>query len=285
MNKQRLKRAKNTPQNILPEGVSAFNSIYNQYKSGSKRRGYSFNLTKEEFKILIDRGCSYCGAPPSRERKTGGGSYFYNGIDRLDNSIGYEKGNCITICTKCNFFKGTMNSEEFLELINIISKKNIVDNGVNENKLDSYYKRALAVASDSPDEQTKVGSILINKKSGAVIASGYNGFVRGADDSNLPKTRPEKYNYIVHSEENLIYNCARHGISTRDCAVFVTLSPCQKCTRSLYQSGITTIYFKDKYRDFKKQISLGDLLVDIKKIGPYTKMDLRPNKVYQIENT
>ena len=122
------KRAKNTPQNILPEGVSAFNSIYNQYKSGSKRRGYSFNLTKEEFKILIDRSCSYCGAPPSRERKTGGGSYFYNGIDRLDNSIGYEKGNCITSCTRCNFFKGTMNSEEFLELINIISKKNIVDN-------------------------------------------------------------------------------------------------------------------------------------------------------------
>lgn len=156
-----------------------------------------------------------------------------------------------------------------------------METNLKEKKLDSYFRRALAVSEDSPDEQTKVGSILINKESGAVIASGYNGFVRGADDENLPKTRPEKYNYIVHSEQNLIFNCARHGISTKNCAIFVTLSPCQQCTRALYQSGVTTIYFKDKYRDFDSQVNLGDLLVEITNVGAYTKLELRPNKDFK----
>jgi dCMP deaminase len=152
---------------------------------------------------------------------------------------------------------------------------------IKENKLDSYCRRSYTVALDSPDEQTKVGAILINKESGAVIASGYNGFIRGADDDNLPKTRPEKYNYIVHAEQNLICNCARHGISTHNCAIFVTLSPCQFCTRLLYQSGITTIYFKDKYRDFDSQIKLGDILAKVTQVGKYTKIELSPNKEFK----
>ena len=152
---------------------------------------------------------------------------------------------------------------------------------LNLSKLDSYYRRAKVVSEDSPDQQTQVGSILINKKSGAVIASGYNGFIRGADDDNLPKVRPHKHKYIVHSEQNLIYNCARHGISTDDCAIFVTISPCQNCTRALYQCGITTVYFKNKYKDFDDQINLGDLIVDIKEIGEYTRLELRPNKNFK----
>ena len=152
---------------------------------------------------------------------------------------------------------------------------------ISQKKLDNFYKRALVVSELSPDEQTKVGAILINNDSGAVISSGFNGFVRGADDINLPKTRPDKYKYIVHSEQNLIYNCAKHGISTQNCTIFVTLSPCQNCTRALYQSGITTIYFKDKYKDFNEQIKLGDLLVYIEQVGDYTKLELKPNKDFK----
>lgn len=149
-----------------------------------------------------------------------------------------------------------------------------------ESKLDNYFKRAAIVSELSPDEQTKVGCVLLNNESKAIIASGYNGFVRGADDKNLPKTRPEKYKFMVHAEENLIFNCVRNGISTNNCTLFVTLSPCQKCTRSMYQSGITTIYFRDKYKDFEDQINLGDLEVEISEIGMYTKMVLKPKKEY-----
>lgn len=277
LNKQKIENNLSIAINQIP----SFNKVLNYYKQGAKTRNLSFKLTQKQFETLILSDCKYCGSKPDKENKAPNGTLKHNGIDRLDNNIGYNQENCVSCCSRCNFFKGNLNSEVFIELIHNIYSKNKIKNGINEKKLDYYYDRAMAVSKKSPDEQTKVGSILINKESGAVLSDGYNGFVRGADDERLPKTRPEKYKYIVHSEQNLLYNCARHGISTKSCAIFVTLSPCQNCTRALYQSGITTIYFKDKYRDFEDQIKLGDLRVEIEKIGCYTKIELFPNKDFK----
>lgn len=149
---------------------------------------------------------------------------------------------------------------------------------MNQNKLTKYFQVAQAFAEFSPDQETKVGSILINKKSGAVLSSGYNGFVRGADDDKLPTTRPDKYDYIVHSETNLIYNAARHGVTTSDCFVVCTLSPCCNCLRAMYQAGIDEIYYRDTYRDFHKNLQMGDLIILLTNMGDYTKITLRSKK-------
>lgn len=262
---------------VKPNNQAAFNKIYNSYRSGAKRRSLDFELDVDYFKKIVDSDCSYCGEPPSRESKTKGGIYYYNGIDRVDNTKGYLKGNCTPCCTDCNFFKSSKNSEEFVEKIYKIFQNLSLKQGINLNKLDEYYNRALTIAQSSPDEETKVGAILIHKDTGAVISSGYNGFVRGADDKNLPKTRPEKYDYMVHAEANLLYNCARHGVSTNGCVVFCTLSPCISCCRFLYQAGIRTIYFKDKYRDFQDQISMKDLQINLTQVGKYYKLELEAN--------
>lgn len=142
-------------------------------------------------------------------------------------------------------------------------------------KVQNYYKQALAVAENSPDAETQVGALLINSKTGAVLGSGFNGFVRKANDENLPKTRPDKYPYMVHAETNMIYNCARHGISTDECFVFSTLSPCVNCCRALYQSGITTVIFKDRYRDFDTQTKMLDLTWTLTELGEFTIMELK----------
>ena len=149
---------------------------------------------------------------------------------------------------------------------------------MNIKKLDNYYKQALAVAEQSPDLETQVGAILINSKTGAVISSGFNGFVRKAQDDKLPRTRPDKYPYMVHAETNLIYNCARHAISTDGCFVFCTLSPCINCCRALYQSGITTVIFKDKYRDFETQSNMLDLKLDVQFGNGYYMMEISPRQ-------
>jgi len=133
-------------------------------------------------------------------------------------------------------------------------------------KLESYYKQALAIADQSPDEQTKVAALLIKNKTGAVVSSGYNGFIRGGSDDVLPKTRPDKYKYIIHAEANLICNCAIHGISSDECFVFCTLSPCVNCSRLLYQSNIKQIYFKEMYRDFEKNKNMKDIDINIESI-------------------
>jgi dCMP deaminase len=122
---------------------------------------------------------------------------------------------------------------------------------------------AEVAASRSHDAETKVGSVLIKPDTGAVIATGCNGFVRGANDATLPDVRPEKYDYIVHSETNLIANCARHGISTEGCFVVCTLTPCKSCMRMLWQCGINRVISKSRYKDFDQILSMIDLSVGI----------------------
>lgn len=142
-------------------------------------------------------------------------------------------------------------------------------------KIKNYHKQASVIAELSHDLETQVGAILINSKTGAVISSGYNGFIREASDEKLPKTRPDKYEYMVHAETNLIYNCARHGISMSDCFVYCTLSPCMSCLRALYQSGIKRIIFKDRYKDFHDESLVLDLGWQILTCGEFTIILLR----------
>ena len=116
-------------------------------------------------------------------------------------------------------------------------------------KLKYWMGIAEAVSLKSHDSETKVGGILVKNDTGMVVATGYNGFVRGAPDDKLPTTRPDKYNFIVHCEENLIASSAKNGINVSDCTLIITMSPCQKCLRLMWQAGITEVVCKDLYRD------------------------------------
>lgn len=126
-------------------------------------------------------------------------------------------------------------------------------------KLINYMDIASTVALRSHDAETKVGAILVNNESGSILATGYNGFVRSAPDDKLPNTRPQKYEYILHAEMNLITNCARHGISMNDCYLVCTLSPCKLCMRLLVNSGITKVVAKNLYNDFQDILKMKDV--------------------------
>jgi len=123
----------------------------------------------------------------------------------------------------------------------------------------NYMDMAEVVAQRSHDTETKVGAVLVNNKSGAILATGFNGFVRGAKDDALPNTRPLKYEFILHAEQNLIANCARHGISMEDCSLVCTLSPCKLCMRLMINCGITVVVTKDLYKDFQDILNMPDV--------------------------
>lgn len=135
------------------------------------------------------------------------------------------------------------------------------DNYVRPSKFKALMGKAEQAASRSHDAETQVGAVLVSNKSGADIASGCNGFVRSANDKKLPNIRPYKHLYILHAEENLVANCARHGISMEDCTVICTHSPCIKCMRLLFQCGITRVIIKNKYKDFESLKNLDDLTI------------------------
>lgn len=143
-------------------------------------------------------------------------------------------------------------------------------------KVLSYIRRAAVVAENSPDLETKVGAVLISKKTGSVISEGYNGFARKTRDDLLPKTRPDKYKFVIHAEANLIYNAARNSVGTDECFTVQTHSPCVHCARALYQCGITTVYYKEYYKGTDEVQDLGDLKLIYTAFDQYTRVDITP---------
>lgn len=106
-------------------GEANFNRLLGQYKNGALRRGLSFELTEEQFKILTKSDCAYCGAVPSMVggfNKASFGTYIYNGIDRVDNKLGYTVANSVACCNMCNLAKRTSSQAEFLAWVSRVYK-------------------------------------------------------------------------------------------------------------------------------------------------------------------
>lgn len=113
--------------NSLPLGEAALNTLLNNYRTRAKRKKISFSLSIKLFMDLVKQDCYYCGAKPSNflKKKRMNGGITYNGIDRVDNSLGYVKDNCVPSCEICNKAKRDLTAEEFTEWINrLLSNSN-----------------------------------------------------------------------------------------------------------------------------------------------------------------
>ena len=95
----------------------------------------------------------------------------------------------------------------------------------------------------SHDQETQCGCVLAKDK--RIISTGYNGFISDIDDSVLPRTRPDKYPFMIHAEANAIYNAAKNGVSTSGSTCYVTAAPCLSCLQMLHQCGVSEIIFSD----------------------------------------
>jgi hypothetical protein len=97
-----------------PLGEASFNHILREYKGQAKKGNKEFSLSDDEFKELILADCFYCGKKPLQVKpgKTNG-VVIYNGIDRVDSSKGYVKGNVVTCCRQCNIAKREHTVKEF----------------------------------------------------------------------------------------------------------------------------------------------------------------------------
>lgn len=113
---------------------------------------------------------------------------------------------------------------------------------MNHEKAIKYFKMAKNMAElFSKDPNTQVGCVLLGKESLHVLSVGYNGHVRQLKETPERWQRPLKYNYVVHSEANALYNACRSGVSTMGAVAVVTMFPCSECTKGLIQAGISKI--------------------------------------------
>jgi len=104
---------------------------------------------------------------------------------------------------------------------------------------DYFMVMAFWVSRRSPDESTKCGCVLVNKNN-QIVGLGYNGYPRKVDETKMPKTRPEKYPPILHSEENAILNCSSN---LEGATAYITGPPCTHCWAHIIQKGIKRVVY------------------------------------------
>lgn len=76
---------------------------------------------------MILSECFYCKKEKSNSRKDRLTNKLlrYNGVDRLDNTLGYESDNTVACCSTCNYMKGTQSVSEFIDQVKLIYSNNV----------------------------------------------------------------------------------------------------------------------------------------------------------------
>jgi len=108
-----------------------------------------------------------------------------------------------------------------------------------------FIKIVKAIAECSEDKRLKVGALII--KEGRIISTGYNGQLPGL--LHDPEVKDGHDDSTVHAEQNAIMNCAKQGISTKDCRMLVTHFPCKRCVKLAIMAGILIIYYLEDYKN------------------------------------
>ena len=104
-----------------------------RYKKKAKERDLEWNLDDEDAKEMMTSPCTYCGILPEDR---------VNGIDRVDNAVGYVPSNCVPCCTTCNLMKGCMDALTFTERCShIAGVEKREDAWTDKNKKNVSYKR------------------------------------------------------------------------------------------------------------------------------------------------
>ena len=144
-----------------------------------------------------------------------------------------------------------------------------------KNKMIPYYMNiAHETAKLSVAKRAQVGCIIV--KDNRIISIGYNGMPSGWTNdcettetwNDIPHMRDKFTNdgavmhdsphgatwsklktkdEVLHAETNAIAKVAQSNDNCKDATLFCTHEPCIQCAKLIFQSGITTVYYKHSY--------------------------------------
>lgn len=96
-----------------------------------------------------------------------------------------------------------------------------------------------------------------------------------------------EFGRVVHGEMEALMMCARNGISTKGCSMYMTTFPCHNCAKHIIAAGIEKViyiepYPKSKALDFykieisqdRKDIGKKVVFIQFKGVGPHRFVDL-----------
>jgi len=116
---------------------------------------------------------------------------------------------------------------------------------------------AESISGNSDCIRRKVGAIIV--KNEMIIAIGYNhqpekckkcnitGCIR--IDACIPSGEQQNICRAIHAEQSALLFALKNKVDVIDSEMYITLQPCATCAKLIIESGITTIFYKEKYND------------------------------------
>ena len=110
----------------------------------------------------------------------------------------------------------------------------------------AYLKMTIEWSKLSYCKRRQVGALIVKDK--MIISDGYNGTPTGfenicEDDDNNTKW------YVLHAEANAITKVASSAQSCQGSTLYITMSPCQQCSKLIHQAGIVRVVYHTAYKD------------------------------------
>ena len=100
------------------------------------------------------------------------------------------------------------------------------------------------IAKLSSAERRKVGSVLVTSD-GRIAGTGYNGTPAGVDNSC--EQDDVTHDFVIHAEVNAILNARTNELE--DSTMYISLSPCIRCSAMMLQKRIKRVVYDEPYRD------------------------------------
>ncbi len=117
-------------------------------------------------------------------------------------------------------------------------------------KQEKYDRAYLRIAREwgklSYCKRKQVGAIVVKDR--MIISDGYNGTPSGFENFCEDEQGYTKW-YVLHAEANALSKVAASTQSCKGATLYITLSPCQQCSKLIHQSGILRVVFNEAYRD------------------------------------
>ena len=109
-----------------------------------------------------------------------------------------------------------------------------------------FLELAKHISTWSKDPSKKIGAVAVGQNRN-ILATGYNGFPKGIQDTEERlNDRETKYELVVHAEMNCIYNAVENGVSLKGAHLYVYGLPiCHECAKGVVQVGIGRVIVED----------------------------------------
>ena len=110
----------------------------------------------------------------------------------------------------------------------------------------AYLRMAQEWAKLSHCKRKQVGALIVKDR--MIISDGFNGTPSGFDNCCEDENGLTKWE-VLHAEANAILKVAASTQSAEGATLYITLSPCQQCSKLIHQAGIKRVVYSRAYRD------------------------------------